>query len=118
MIDIMIKEKLKGFTDLLLSSIKDERIREIIKVSSFITGGAVASIMMGEEPRDYDFYFKNQEALDMVLSYYSERWDSTEKDNRLKYDPIFISDNAITLEGGVQFILRDVGSPEEIHKVF
>lgn len=34
------------------------------------------------------------------------------------YFPVFITDNAITLTGGVQLILRFYGTPEEIHSNF
>lgn len=38
---------------------------------------------------------------------------ATEKE---KYQPIFVTDNALTLSGKVQLIIRFYGSPEEIHE--
>lgn len=38
--------------------------------------------------------------------------DPTEK----PYQPIYLTPNAITLSGGIQLVLRFIGSPEEIHK--
>jgi len=40
------------------------------------------------------------------------------KDIGDKYRPIFITDNAITLSGRIQLVIRFFGTPEEIHKNF
>jgi hypothetical protein len=43
--------------------------------------------------------------------------ERTDKDGKpLMYRPIFITSNAITLDGGIQVILRFYGEPDEIHE--
>lgn len=46
----------------------------------------------------------------------SNTQESENKEN--KYEPVYISDNAITLTNQVQLIIRFFGLPEEIHKNF
>ncbi len=46
----------------------------------------------------------------------SSESNEKEKDEKQSYVPLFITENAITLSGGVQIVLRFFGEPEEIHK--
>lgn len=39
-----------------------------------------------------------------------------EEDEKPKHRPVFLSDNAITLSGKIQLVIRFYGSPEEIHE--
>jgi hypothetical protein len=42
--------------------------------------------------------------------------EEDKKDDKPKYRPIFLSDNAITLSNGIQIVIRFYGEAEEIHK--
>lgn len=44
--------------------------------------------------------------------------DLLETETKAKYRPIFLTDNAITLSGRVQLVMRFYGEPSEIHKNF
>jgi len=51
-------------------SIDDEVIRKLVEKNTIITGGAIASMLMGEMPNDYDVYFTNPETAKAVAEYY------------------------------------------------
>lgn len=53
-----------------VESIKDEEVRELARKNSFITGGAIVSMLLDEEVNDYDYYFKDKETAFKVLEYY------------------------------------------------
>lgn len=44
----ILKEKFEDF----LSSIDDDKARELVKKNAFISGGAVASLFQNEKPKD------------------------------------------------------------------
>ena len=64
----------RGYT----REIDDNRIRGIVENQAFITGGAIASLLLGEEPHDYDVYFKTKEACLEVMRYYTRHHEEIE----------------------------------------
>lgn len=176
-----------------LESIKDEKVKELAAKNTVVTGGSIASMLLGEQVNDYDIYFRNKETALEIAKYYVDRYneknesktkegvapclpvvreekivnirgneedrvvifiksagvagedqpeyayfesmgkdaaqdflDKTlqqikedEKENKKdKYRPIFMSQNAITLSGKIQLIIRFYGTPQEIHDSF
>lgn len=63
-----------------LSSIDDENIKKTIKENVIITGGAIVSLLTGEEVNDYDVYFKTKEACFEVAQYYVSKWNEMHTD--------------------------------------
>lgn len=171
-----IKAILKKLHTEFVASIKDEKVRELVKKNSVITGGSIVSLLLNEKVNDYDYYFTNKETTEAVARYYvaefnqnnnknagvelvgenkervrimiksagiasesgtnpyeyfeqmedvtmaGEYVDAAEKvlkeeaeDDKPKYRPIFLSDNAISLSGKIQLVIRFYGSPEDIH---
>ena len=51
-------------------SITDTRTRTLAQKHSIITGGSIASMLLGEEVNDYDIYFDNAEAVESIANYY------------------------------------------------
>lgn len=47
-----------------------QKFRDEIKDNLILTGGAIASMLRGELPNDYDFYFKKVEIAEKVARYY------------------------------------------------
>lgn len=58
-----------------VESIKDEEVRELARKNSFITGGAIVSMLLDEEVNDYDYYFKDKETAFKVLEYYVNEYN-------------------------------------------
>jgi len=137
-----IKRKLQDAHRDFIGSIDDESIVKIVNEKSFITGGAIVSLLLDEEPNDYDYYFMDKESCKKVTEYYAKKFNKRtnnhydvkveEKENRIRvivpsagvagakykegYLPVFVSSNAITLSDDVQLVNRFYGNPEEIHK--
>jgi hypothetical protein len=51
-----------------------EDLREQVKDAVIVTGGAPASLLLGEEVKDYDLYFRTKEATAAVAQYYVRRF--------------------------------------------
>ena len=142
---ITCEKILRGQFALFLKSITDEKVRQLVKDNSIITGGAIVSLVLNEEVNDFDIYFTNKETVLAVCNYYrslllkeNETWMNNTKivedpDGRIRFQiksdgikrpcykgkkfyPAVITDNAISLTNQVQLIIRFYGPAEEIHK--
>lgn len=88
----------------------------------FLTGGAIGSILRNETPNDYDIYCKK--SSEVLLPTIKDFYFSNVKSYDEKYAHMgdgtgkLITDNAITMDNGVQFITCLVGSPEDVKKKF
>ena len=71
-----LHNKLKNW----IESVDDEKIKTLIKNNAIVTGGALVSLLTGEEPHDYDIYFKTEEACFEIASYYAQIWNKTSGD--------------------------------------
>jgi hypothetical protein len=96
-------------------SVEDDRVRIHIQSRG----------IAGEEDEETGTGFEIDPVMDEVLQDIEtsdeipgELLDEVNKDEKkkLKYQPVFMTSNAITLSDKVQIIIRFHGSPEEIHK--
>lgn len=62
----VIREKLNNY----LSSITDPVLVEKMKKDILVTGGSIASMLLNEEVKDYDVYFRTRETTLAVAEYY------------------------------------------------
>jgi hypothetical protein len=69
-INAVITKKFNEWT----SSIEDEAVRNLVAKNTIITGGCIASMINGEEVKDYDVYFTNQETVLAVARYYIDKF--------------------------------------------
>ena len=74
-----IKKSLNKKFDNWLESIGDKEVKKIIRDNTIISGGALVSLLTGEEVHDYDVYFKTEEAVLTVARYYVNQFNSTHK---------------------------------------
>jgi len=65
-IEKIISKKFNEFLD----SISDERVKNLIKENTIITGGCIASMFLKEKVNDFDLYFTNKETVLAVSEYY------------------------------------------------
>ena len=165
--------------------IEDSTIRDIVEKNTIITGGAIASMLLGEEVKDYDIYFRTGDACYAVAKHFVHQFtknppprfkhgdktvditvikepdrvrtrvksagvasetpadeyqyfeatdpesgdaaeyaaavfaivqDAADVEDKPKYRPVFLSDNAITLSHKVQLVTRFFGEPDVIHE--
>ena len=98
-----IKRELKEKMGEWLDSIADEEVRQLAQKNTIVTGGAIASMLLGEKVNDFDVYFRNKETAVAVAQYYVK--DFIERRNKkidagdasqdtIAYDP-FVKEDAI-----------------------
>lgn len=72
-----ISKSLTKKIDNWLETIDDEKVVDAIKKNAIVTGGALVSLLNGEEPNDLDIYFKTLDACEVVAKYYAKKWNET-----------------------------------------
>lgn len=104
---------------------------EEFKNNTYISGGCISDILSGRIPKDYDFFFTNEESAKKVSSYFlacmkEEDVDKSSNGKMFIYygkRPIdCITQNAITLidnkERIIQLVYNFYNKPEEMIKTF
>ena len=76
----MLSKKFNNWVD----SIDDEDVKKLVKVHTIITGGAIVSMLLNEEVKDYDIYFTNKETTLAVARYYCDKFNEKHGDRKNK----------------------------------
>lgn len=98
-IRIELKKKIEDW----INSIEDEELRQLVAKNTIVTGGAIASMLLGERPNDYDVYMKTKEAVKRLAIYYvskfrelnGERFENME----ISYQPIVQEETLKNIKG-------------------
>jgi len=53
-----------------LESIEDQNVRKLAADGTIVTGGCIASMLLGEKVNDYDLYFKDKQTALAIAEYY------------------------------------------------
>lgn len=85
-IGLKIESKMKRWIETL-----PEELQKLVKRDVIVTGGSIASMLLGEQVNDYDVYFKTKETVVAVADYYLGRFIEAQ---RHKY------------EGGVKYEMK------------
>jgi len=139
-----IEEHLADKFDDFLKSLTDSQLRHDLREGAIITGGSIASLLLGERVNDYDIYLKDEKLAKAVRKYFfintknedlpdswSPEWlagylednilvepEVIELEIRPPYHLRAITQNAISLANGIQIITRFTGGVEEIHACY
>jgi hypothetical protein len=70
-----IKAVLRRKVDAWLASIEDEGLRAACKRDAIVTGGSIASMLIGEKVADFDVYFRSYETAVAVAKHYAAEFD-------------------------------------------
>lgn len=70
-IKAVIAKKFAAFA----ASIEDEPVRSLVEKNTIVTGGCIASMLLGEKVNDFDLYFTNLETTEAVAEYYVARFN-------------------------------------------
>jgi hypothetical protein len=62
-----------------MKSITDDEVKRVFDKEAIITGGAIASLLLGEDVNDFDYYFTSKEACLKVATYYIEKFKKESK---------------------------------------
>lgn len=65
----VLNAKVKNWAD----SIEDEKVRRLVLNHTIVTGGCIASMLLGEKINDFDLYFDNKETVLAVTEYYAQK---------------------------------------------
>jgi len=113
----------KFYTEL-LKSIKDETIKKIIKDHTFVTGGAITSMLLDEDINDFDIYFDDVESCKKVVVYYLGKLGKKENKDFFFHD----YENMNTKEGEIkdrvklyipcQGIFKSKKKDKQFHPIF
>lgn len=69
-----IKRELKKKIESWLESIEDDEVKKLASKNVIVTGGSIASMLLGEKINDFDLYFRNIETAEAVAKYYVEKY--------------------------------------------
>lgn len=72
-----IKKVLQSKLDSWLSTITDQNLVHKIRHEVIVTGGSIASMLLGESPKDFDIYFQTIETTEAVANYYVNKLKET-----------------------------------------
>lgn len=123
-----IKQHLNKKMEDWLASIDNEEVKKAIKGNAIITGGALVSLLTGDEVKDYDVYFKTKEALKIVAGYYVDKWNkenpdkkasiTEDKDERVRIfiPSVGVAGEDVDLEEGEDFAESSEKKPKEKSK--
>lgn len=71
-----IKTLLNNKIENLISSITDTKVQEAIREDAIVSGGAIASMLLGEDINDYDIYFRTFDSAKLVTEYYVDLFNA------------------------------------------
>lgn len=108
--------------NLWLKSIDDESVHDLVKNNTIITGGCIASMLLGEDINDFDIYFRNKETTKAVAEYYvkkfNEKYD-TDRATVIDCDQYDCEFKNMFDVGRIKVFIRSEGvaeAPEEIEQ--
>ena len=90
----------------------------------FLCGGAIASIIQGQHPKDWDVYFTNADTqkavIDLFIADHPDEIAVVDEKYRevSGSDGKMITENAMTLRNNIQFIIKHNGTPDEVRETF
>jgi hypothetical protein len=97
-----IKTVLRKKTNEWLSSIKDEDLQKYLKDKIIITGGAIASMFLGEKVNDFDIYLRNREAALKLAWYYVKQFKENLPKALPPETPIYVEEERVSNEEGAE----------------
>jgi hypothetical protein len=92
-----------------LKHVDNAEIVKVLRENIIITGGSIVSMLNGEDPHDYDIYFRTEDACIKIATYYAEKFNKTHgkeviikvEEDRVK---CFIRSKGIAAEEGAETI--------------
>lgn len=91
-----IKKIVRAKMDKWIESIENEEVRNACKRDAFVTGGSIASMMLGEPVKDYDIYFRTKETAIAVARYYVFKFKEANPDS---IEPQVREETIVNLKG-------------------
>ncbi len=102
-IKAILAKKFNNFT----ASIEDEAVRALVEKNTIITGGCIASMLLGQKINDFDLYFTDHATTKAVAEYYVKRFEV--KNRHGIACPIHVEDR----DGRVKVVIKSSGVASE-----
>jgi hypothetical protein len=90
----VLNKKFNNFLD----SITDPVVKALVERNTIITGGCIASMLLGEEVHDFDMYFTNQATVLAVAHYYVDKWMELHPKSCIKPREVIGDDLRVTIK--------------------
>jgi len=74
-----IKSVIRNKVNQWLDSIEDEELRKACRKEAIVTGGSIASMLLGEPVNDFDVYFRTKKTVKAVADYYVAKFEAHRK---------------------------------------
>ncbi len=71
----VLRNKINGW----LAAIDDEALRDVCRKEAIVTGGSIASMLLGEDVNDFDVYFRTKDTVRRVADYYVRKFNDGRK---------------------------------------
>ncbi len=98
-----IKRELTAKIDDWLKSITDPDVVELARKNVIITGGSIASMLLGEKINDFDVYFRDKETAIAVAKYYVDKFVERKREKNsadfVEYHPQVTTDTITNCKG-------------------
>lgn len=103
-------------------SIDDESTRKLVEQNTIITGGAIASMLMGEPVNDFDIYFTTPETAKAVAEYYVAKlkanppaaFEQIKEDISVIMEPVIAEGETATRIGGFAGLITKGPQPPRV----
>ena len=107
-----IKSVLRRKVDAWLLTIKDEDVRKLAAANTIVTGGCIASMLLGEAVNDFDLYFRTHETAKALAMYYVGKFNTSStakfKDGKRKI-AVSVRDD----DGRIKIVVKSAGIASE-----
>lgn len=94
-----IQAKLKDW----FSTIEDESLRKLVEKNTIVTGGCIASMLLGEKINDFDIYFRDKHTTKLIAEYYVNKFNEANKievaEGVVNYQPTVKEDDVTNCKG-------------------
>lgn len=65
-----------------IGSIEDTKLQDMVRADTIVTGGAIVSLLMGEQVHDFDIYFTKFDTVKAVADYYVGKFNALHADHQ------------------------------------
>lgn len=89
------------------ATIDDEALRSIVEHETIVTGGCIASMLLGETVRDFDVYLGTHTTVKRVAEYYLKKFQEGRNEDGMR--PIHIEDDGTR----VKIVVKSAGVASE-----
>jgi len=109
-----IKKELIKKIDEWLESITDENVRKQARKDVIVTGGSIASMLVGEQVNDWDVYFKTKQTTLLVAIYYVNKFKEL---NPTVVVPVVSQESIVNIKGAeedrITILIKSAGIASE-----